>query len=127
MEGQVCVGPRPLLCRGRNAGVRSMAPAQEMWEKFVGSLAGWVIVRVRHHGPLRLAHIPWVSVACVRQVDAFHAGVPDRQALVECVARSRFVGLYEGVLLGKVGSSRVVAVDGRFLSRWFAAPRRVLR
>ena len=86
----------------------------------------WVIVRVRHHGPLRLAHIRWVSVACAGQVDAFPAGVPDRQALVECVARSRFVGLYKGVLLGKVSSPGVVAVDGRFRSRWFDAPRWVL-
>ena len=86
-----------------------------------------VIVRVRHHGPLRLAHIRWVSVACAGQVDAFPAGVPDRQALVECVARSRVVGLYEGFLLGKVGSPGVVAVDGRFRSRWFDAPRQVLR
>ena len=57
----------------------------------------WVIVCVRHHGPLRLAHIRWVSAACAGQGDAFPAGVPDRQALVECVARSRVVGLYEGV------------------------------
>ena len=87
----------------------------------------WVIVRVRQHGPLRLAHIHWVSVACAAQVDAFPVGVPDRQALVECVARSRFVRLYEAVLLGKVGSPGVVAVDGRFRSRWLDAPRRVLR
>ena len=87
----------------------------------------WVIVRVRHHWPLRLAHIRCVSVACAGQVDAFPAGVPDRQALVECVARSRFVGLYEGVLLGKVGSPGVVAVDGRFRSRWLDAPHRVLQ
>ena len=86
----------------------------------------WVIVRFRHHGPLRVAHIGWVSVACAGQVDAFPAGVPDRQALVESVARSRVVRLYEGVLLGKVGSPGVVAVDGWFRSRWFDAPRRVL-
>ena len=61
----------------------------------------WVIVRVRHHGPPRVAHMRWVSVACAGQVDAFPVGVPDRQALVECVAQSRFVGLYEGVFLGK--------------------------
>ena len=44
-----------------------------------GDLGGirWVIVSVRHHGLLRLAHIRWVSVACVGQVDAFPAGVPD--------------------------------------------------
>ena len=87
----------------------------------------WVSVRVRHHGPLRLANIRWVSAACARQVNAFPACVPDRQALVECVARSRFVGLYEGVLFGKVGSPGVVVVDVRFRSRWFDAPRRVLR
>ena len=37
----------------------------------------WVIVGVRHHGPMRLAHIRWVSVARARQVDAFPASVPD--------------------------------------------------
>ena len=87
----------------------------------------WVIVRVRHHGPLRLAHIRWVSVACAGQVDAFPAGVPDRKALVECVAWSRLVGLYEGVHLGKVGSPGVVAVDGQFRSRWLDSPLWVLR
>ena len=46
---------------------------------------------------------------------------------MECVARSRFVGLYAGVLLGKVGSPGVVAVDGRFRSRWGIVHRRVLR
>ena len=86
----------------------------------------WVFVRVGHHGPLRLAHILWVSVARTGQVDAFPAGVPDRQALVGCVARSRFVGLYEEVLLGKVGSPRVIAVDRRFRSRWCDVLRRVL-
>ena len=64
----------------------------------------WVIVR---HGPLRLADIRSVSVAGAKQVDAFPAGVPNRQSLVECVAPSRVVGLYEGVLLGKVGSPGV--------------------
>ena len=68
----------------------------------------------------------WMSVACAGQVDAFPVSVPDREALVECVARSRFVGLYEGVLLAKVGSLGVVVVDGRLRSRWFDAPRRVL-
>ena len=73
----------------------------------------WVIVCVRHHGQLRLAHFRWLSVACAGQVNAFPAGPPDRQTLVECVARSRFVGLYEGVLWGNVGLPGVVAVDGR--------------
>ena len=86
----------------------------------------WVLVRVRHHGPLRLAHICWVSVACAGHIDAFPAGVPDRQALVGCVARSRFVGLYEGVLWGKVGLPGLVAVDGQFCSLCFDAPRRGL-
>ena len=86
----------------------------------------WVRVRVRHHGPLRLAHICWVFVACAGQANAFPVGLPDRQALVECLARSRSVGLYEGVLLGKVGSPKVVAVYGPFRSRWFDAPRRFL-
>ena len=87
----------------------------------------WVIVLVRRHGPLRLARIRWVSAACAGQVDAFRAGVPDRQALVECVARWRVVGLYEGVLLGKVGLPGVVAVDGRFRSRWLDVHCRGLR
>ena len=81
MEGQVFVGPRPLLCRGlRGTGERCPCPGN------VGGIC-CVIVRVRHHGPLRLTHIRWVSVACAGQVDAFPAGVPDRQAFVECVAR----------------------------------------
>ena len=67
-----------------------------------------------------------MSAACAGQVDAFPTDMPDRQALVECVARSRVVGLYEGVLLCKVGSPGVVAVDGRFRSCWFDASRRVL-
>ena len=46
--------------------------------------------------------------------------------MVECVAPSRFVGLYEGVLLGKACSPGVVAIDGQFRSRWFDAPRQVL-
>ena len=86
----------------------------------------WVIVLVRRHGPLRLAHILWVSVARAGQVDALPAGVPDRQALVECVTWSRVVGSYEEVLLGNVGSPEVVAVDGWFCSRWCDASRRVL-
>ena len=95
----------------------------------LGNVGGihWVIVCVRHHGPLRLAHICCVSVARAGQVDAFPAGVPDRRALVECVARSRVVLLYEGVLLDKVGSPAVLAVDGWFRSRWCEAFRRVLR
>ena len=95
----------------------------------LGDVGGirWDFVHVRHHGPLRLAHILWASIACAGQLDAFPVGVPDLQALVECGARSRFVGLYDGVLLGKVGSPGVVAVDGRFGSRWFGTPRRVLR
>ena len=89
--------------------------------------ARWVTVRVRHHGPLRLANIRWVSVVCAGQVDAFPAGVPDGQVLAECVARSRVVRLYEGVLLGKASSPEVVAVHGRFCSCWLDAPRRVVR
>ena len=79
----------------------------------------WVIFRARHHGPLRLARICWVSAACAGQVHASLTGVRDRQASVECVARSRVVWLYEGVLLGMVGLPRVVAVDRGFGSRWF--------
>ena len=86
----------------------------------------WVIVRVRHHGPLRVAHIRWVSVACAGQVDAFPASRRNRQALVECVARSRFVGLYGRVIWTKVGSPWDVAVDVRFRSCWFDAPQLVL-
>ena len=94
----------------------------------LGDVGGirWVIVRVRHHGPLRLAHIRWVSSACAGQVDAFPASVPDQQALVECVALSGVVALYEGVLLCTVGLPWVFAADSRFRSRSFDAPRRVL-
>ena len=113
------VGPRPFLCRGRVAGSGEPGPRP-------GDVGGIcrVFVRVRHHGRLGLG---WVSSACAGQVDAFPAGVSDGQVLVECVARSRFVGWYKGVLLGKVGLPGVVVVDGRSRSRWFDAPRRVIR
>ena len=62
-----------------------------------------MVVPVRHHGLLRLASTLWVSVACVGQVDVLPAGVPDRQALLECVARPRVVGLYGRLFLGEVG------------------------
>ena len=87
----------------------------------------WISVRVRHHKLLRLASLLWVSVARAGQVDVFPAAVPDRQALLECVARPRVVRLYEGVLLGKAGSPGVVAVDGRLSSRWCDVHRPVLR
>ena len=101
----------------------SVAPARGMWDTGIRS----VIVRVRHHGPLRLARIRWVSAACAGQVDAYPAGVRDRQALVECVSRSHVVGLYEGVLLGKFGLLEVVAVVGWFPSRWLGVNCRGLR
>ena len=46
----------------------------------LGDVGGirWVIVRVRRHGPLRLALICWMSAACAGHVDAFPAGVPNR-------------------------------------------------
>ena len=94
-------------------GLGSVAPARGMWEGFV-----WVrripcvSSRVRHHGLLRLARIRWLSAACVGQFNAVRTGVADPHALVECVSRSRVVGLYEGVPLGKV-----VGVDGWFRSR----------
>ena len=106
--------------RLRGSGERGPRPGD------VGGIR-WVIFRVQHHGLLRLARIRWVSAACAGQVDAFPAGVPNRQALVERVARSRVVGLYEGVLLGKVGLPGVVAADGRFRSGWFDVHRRGLR
>ena len=121
MEGQVCVGPRPLLCRGRVAGVRgAWPPPGRCGRNSLGHYScstSWAA---------KASHIRWVSVARTRQVDAFLAGVPDRQAFVECVAWSRVVGLCEGVLLGQLGSPGVVAVDGWFCSCWFDASRRVL-
>ena len=54
----------------RGSGERGPRPGD------VGGIC-WVIVRVRHHGPLRLALTRWVSVACAGQVDAFPVGVPD--------------------------------------------------
>ena len=116
------LGPVPISVVGGLRGCGERGPRPED----VGGI-GWVFVRVRNLGLLRLAHIRWVCIACAKQVDAFPVSVPERQALVECVARSRFVGLYEEVLLGKVGSPGVVAVDGRFRSRWFDASGRVLR
>ena len=68
----------------------------------------WVIVRVPRHGPIKPAQIRRESVARDGQVDAFPAGLPDRQALVECVVRLCVFGSYKGVLFGKVGSPRVV-------------------
>ena len=56
----------------------------------------WVFLRVRHHGPLRLAPSLRVSVARVGQDDVFPVGVSDRQVLLGCVARPCAVGLYKG-------------------------------
>ena len=105
------LGAVPFSVAGSLRGSRERGPRP-------GDVGGirWVVFRVQHR--LRLAPVCWVSVARAGQVDVFPAGVPDRQALVECVARSHSVGLYEGVLLGKVGSPGVVAVDDRFRSRW---------
>ena len=118
-------GPRERRVRGKDRSESGAAPFYD-----AGGLRGsrksgprpgpgdvggirWVFVRVRHHGLARLASILWASVARAGQVDIFPAGVPDGQALVECVARPRFVGLYEGVLLGKVSSPGVFAVVKR--------------
>ena len=91
-----------------------MARARGMWEGCVWvRRIRWVSVCVRYHGLLRLACIRWVSAACVGQIDAFPASLSDQQALVQCVARSRVVGLYEGVPFGKAGWPGVVAVNGR--------------
>ena len=90
-----------------------------------GGLSGFI--RVRHHRLLRLASTPWVSVSVAGQVDPSPAGVPEQQALLECVARPRVVRLYEGVFLGEVGSPGVVVVRGRIRSRWFDVHRQVLR
>ena len=78
----------------------------------------WAFVRARYHGLLRLAPILRASVARVGQVDVAPVSVSDRQALSGCVVRPRVVGLYEGVLLGGVGSPGVVAVYGRMRSCW---------
>ena len=86
----------------------------------------WVFLRVRHHGLLRLASTLWVSVALPGKVDVFPAGVPDRQALLECVAQPRNVGFHEGVFLGEVGSPRVVVVRGRLRSCWCDVHHEVL-
>ena len=74
-------------------------------------------------GPPRLARICWVPAAQAVQLDVTLAGAPDRQALAECVAQSRVVGLCEGVLPGKVGLLGVVAVYGRSRSSWFDVHR----
>ena len=59
-----------VLGRLRGSGERGPRPGD------VGGIC-WVIARVRHHGPLRLANIRSVSVACAEQVDTFPAGVPN--------------------------------------------------
>ena len=105
-------------------GSRERNPARGMWEGFVWvRRVRWISVCVRHHGLLRLARIRRLSATCVGQFDAFFTGVPDRQALVDCVAQWRVVGLYEGVPLGKVGLPGVVVVDGRFRRRWLGVYR----
>ena len=122
--GMTCPGvalPLSLLQAGRG-GPGSAAPAQGMWEEVV---AGFI--RVRHHALLRLASTAWVSVARAGQVDAFPAAVPDRQALLECVARPLVVGLYEGVFLGEIGSPGVIVVHGRLRSRWCDVHRQVIQ
>ena len=115
------LGPVPFSDVGGLRGSRERGPRP-------GDVGGtrWVVVRVRHHGPRRLAHTRWVSVAGAGQVDAFPRRRARPPASEGCGARSRFVGLYEGVLLGKVGWPGVVVVDGWFRSRWFDAPRPVL-
>ena len=57
MTGLGVVLPLSLLQAGCG-GPGSAAPARGMWEEVVG-----VFLRVRHHGLLRLASTPWVSVA----------------------------------------------------------------
>ena len=109
------------MVAGRLRGSRKRGPRP-------GDVGGsrWVFVRVRHHRLLRLASTLRVSVACAGQVNVFPAGVPDRQALLECVARPRVVRLYEGVLLGEFGSPGVVIIYGRFRSRWCDVHHQVL-
>ena len=121
MERQVRVCCRPFLCCRRVAGSGKRGPRP----RDVGG-GRWVFVRVRHHGLLRLASTLWVLVARAGQVDVFPAGVPDRQALLECFARPRVVGVYEGVLLGEVGLPGVVVVHGQLSSRWCDAHCQVL-
>ena len=55
VEGRVPGWRRPFLCCRRVAGIR------EAWPPPGG--CGRVVVRVRHHGLLRLASTPWVFVA----------------------------------------------------------------
>ena len=68
------LGPVPYSVAGGTRG--SMEPSPRP-----GDVGGtrWVVVRGQHHGPLTLAHIRWVSVACAGQVDALPAGMPDRR------------------------------------------------
>ena len=107
MEGQFRVWRHLFLCCRRVAGV------QEAWPPPWGCGRKSLVIFLGSAPRAAKASLYFsVSVARAGQVDVLPAGVPDRQALLECVARPRFVGLYEGVLLGKVGSPWVVGVDG---------------
>ena len=107
MEGQFRVLRRLFFCCRQVAGVReAWPPPGGCRRKSLGFFFGSA------PRAAKASLYSSVSVARAGQVDVLPAGVPDRQALLECVARPRFVGLYEGVLLGKVGSPGVVAVDG---------------
>ena len=120
VEGQFRVWRRLFLCCKRVAGVQEAWPPPGGCER---ESLGFSLGSAPRAAKASLYSS--LSLARAGQVDLLPAGVPDRQALLECVARPRFVGLYEGVLLGKVGSPGVVAVDGRFRSRWCDVPRRV--
>ena len=117
MEGQVQVWPCPFLCRRRVAGVRGAWPLPRECGKNSLSGSSCLTSWAAKASPYLF------GVRCMRQagrrVSCRRARPP---ASVGCVAWSRFVGMYEGVLLGKVGSPGVVVVDGWFRSRWIDAP-----
>ena len=122
MGGRVCVGPRPLLCRGRIVGVRGdLPPPRGGGRNSLGHCScstSWAAQASPY--PLGVCCAcragPRLSCRCVQPTGV--GGV--------CL-RSRVVWSYEGVLLSEAGSPGVVAVDGRFRSPWCHASRRVLR
>ena len=96
MEGQVRVGPRPFLCRGRVAGVRgARSPPWGCGGNSFG-LCSCSTAWAAKASPYSLA------VRCMRRAGQRLSRRRARPpVLVECVARSRFVRLYEGGPLGQ--------------------------
>ena len=120
-DGSGCgAAPFSVVSGLRGSGKRGSRP---------GDVGGsrWVFVRGPHHWLPRLASTLRISVACVGQVDIFSVGVPDRQALLECVARPCVVGLYQGSLWARLARSGSSWFFCRVRSHWCDVHRPALR